>query len=246
MSTEESYPKLISLAVHELRTPAGVVGGYLRMLQRDTDAPLTERQRKMVDEAEKSCARLVTLIAALSEVGKIDDGQVTMSAKPIDVFRLVAEVAEGVHESQDREVRFEVRGPDSGAPMAGDDARLRAAFGAVFHAILREKAGPCTVVAERRLVRESSRSSAVVIVADERCVQAAYDAPAGAFDEKRGGVGLSLPIARRVIEAHGGRLSSPAYAKGSGATDPASATGEGGFDERAARSTAVIFLPLGS
>ena len=37
MTTEESYPKLISLAVHELRTPASVVGGYLRMLQRDTD-----------------------------------------------------------------------------------------------------------------------------------------------------------------------------------------------------------------
>ena len=33
----EDYPTLISLAVHELRTPASVVGGYLRMLQRDTE-----------------------------------------------------------------------------------------------------------------------------------------------------------------------------------------------------------------
>src|SRR3954470_6261837 len=73
MASEESYPKLISLAVHELRSPASVVVGYLRMLQRD-DEPLSDRQRKMVDEAEKSCARLVALIAALSEVGKIDDG----------------------------------------------------------------------------------------------------------------------------------------------------------------------------
>ena len=30
---------------------------------RDTEAVLTERQRKMIDEAEKSCARLVGLIA---------------------------------------------------------------------------------------------------------------------------------------------------------------------------------------
>ena len=45
-----------------------VVGGYLRMLQRDTAMPLSERQRKMIDEAEKSCARLVALIAELSEI----------------------------------------------------------------------------------------------------------------------------------------------------------------------------------
>ena len=55
------YPPLLSLAVHEFRTPRQVVGGYLRMLQRDGGGPLTDRQRHMIDEAEKSCARLVAL-----------------------------------------------------------------------------------------------------------------------------------------------------------------------------------------
>ena len=40
------------------------------MLRRDGDQPLTERQRKMIEEAEKSCARLVALIAEMSDVGK--------------------------------------------------------------------------------------------------------------------------------------------------------------------------------
>src|SRR5918912_1241470 len=57
-STAENYPQLLSLAVHELRTPASVVGGYLRMLQRDTEPAMSERQRRMIDEAEKSCQRL--------------------------------------------------------------------------------------------------------------------------------------------------------------------------------------------
>ena len=236
MASEESYPKLISLAVHELRSPASVVSGYLRMLQRDTETPLSDRQRKMVDEAEKSCSRLVALIAELSEVGKIDDGLITMSRKQIDVFPLVAEVAKSVHEAAEREVLLEVRGQTVGAVMAGDEDRLRAAFSAVFRAILREKAGPCTVVADRRLVKDGTRSSAVVVVAEGAAVLTAYDAPAASFEEKRGGVGLSLAIARRVIEAHDGRLWSPA----AGPEVP------GVFDERTARSTALIALPLGS
>jgi signal transduction histidine kinase len=229
MASEESYPKLISLAVHELRSPASVVSGYLRMLQRDTETPLSERQRKMVDEAEKSCTRLVALISALSEVGKIDDGLITMSPRKTDVFSLVAEVAKSVHESGEREVLLEVRGQTGGAVMAGDEDRLRTAFGAIFHAILREKAGPCTVIADRRLVNDGARSSAVIVVAEEAGVQTAYDAPAVSFDEKRGGVGLSLAIARRVIEAHGGRIWSPDLP-----------------DARDARSTALIALPLES
>jgi signal transduction histidine kinase len=239
MTPEESYPKLISLAVHELRSPASVVGGYLRMLQRDTEAPLSDRQRKMVEEAEKSCNRMVALIASLSEVGKIDDGQITMSAKKIDLFALVADVAKSVHEAGERDVRLEARGPTAGAIMAGDEVRLRAAFDAVFHAILREKAGPCTVVADRRLVTEGARTSAVVVIAEEPSVQTSYDAAAGPFDEKRGGVGLSLVIAKRVIEAHGGRIWSPAAVDGSGPVQ------SGALDERAARSTALIALPVG-
>lgn len=212
MATEESYPKLLSLAVHEFRTPASVVGGYLRMLQRDTDPPLSERQRKMVDEAEKSCARIVALVTELSEIAKLDAGLATLAAHLVDVFSLAAEVAEHVHEADERGVRLEVRGEAAGGQVKGDVGRLRSAFGAIFRAILREKAGPCTVVVDRRLVVDEHGSSAVVVVADEPGVQAAYEAPAGVFDEKRGGLGLALPIARRVIEGHGGRIWSPAAA----------------------------------
>jgi len=227
---KESYPQLLSLAVHEFRTPASVVGGYLRMLQRDSDFPLTERQRKMVDEAEKSCARLVALIAELSDVSKLDAGVITLASQPLDAFPLIAEVAELVHEARDREVRLEVRGQQDGAEMSGDAPRLRTAFDAIFRAILREKAGPCTVVAERRVEMRAGRTSAILVVADDSSVQAAYDREPGPFDEKRGGMGLALPLARRVIEGHGGRVWAPAPA---------------GTDDALARGSAIVALPIG-
>jgi signal transduction histidine kinase len=227
---EVSYPKLLSLAVHEFRTPASVVGGYLRMLQRDNDPPMSERQRKMIDEAAKSCGRLVELIAELSDVGKLDGGLTTIAKKPLDFFSLVGEVAAHVHEAEDREVRLDVRGPAVGAWISGDATRLGTAIQAILRAILREMPTTSVVVAERRIEDHGSRPSAVLVVADESAVQSAYEAAATAFDEKRGGLGLALPIARRVIDAHDGRLWAPV-----------SSSQE---VDSAARGAAILTIPL--
>jgi signal transduction histidine kinase len=224
-------PQLLSLAVHEFRTPASVVGGYLRMLQSDTDPPLSDRQRRMVDEAEKSCARLVAIVGELSDIGKLDGGFITLARQPLDVFALAGEVAELVHEAGEREVHLEVRGPNDGALITGDAPRLRAAFHAIFRAILREKPGPAIVVAARRLDRRGDQASAVVIVADSASVAQAYEREPGPFDDKRGGMGLALPLARRVIEGHGGRLWSPRAVGG---------------DDALARGSAVVSLPIRS
>ena len=229
-STEKPrYPELLSLAVHEFRTPASVVGGYLRMLQRDSES-FTDRQRKMIEEAEKSCARLVALIGELSDVSKLDAGLITLNRQAVDVFPLLAEVAEHVQEGKDRDVRLVVRGESAGATIAGDGPRLRSAFEAICRAILREKAGPCVVVAERRLESKGGTTSAVIVVAEDQSVQAAYDSAPGAFDEKRGGLGLALPLARRVVEGLGGRIWSPAKQEGG--------------DEALARGAILISFPV--
>src|ERR1044072_877439 len=114
-----SYLQRISLAVHEFRTPASVVSGYLRMLQRDSDPTLSERQRKMVDEAGKSCARIIAIVDELSDIGKLDGGLISLAKQPLDLFTLIKEVAELVHEAEDREVHLKLRGDDHGAPIAG-------------------------------------------------------------------------------------------------------------------------------
>jgi signal transduction histidine kinase len=207
-STAENYPPLLSLAVHEFRTPVSVVSGYLRMLQRDPD--LNERQRKMIDEAERSCARLAGIVSELSDIGKLDSGGIALARQRMDLFSLLSEVAEHVQEGTDREVQLVVRGTGDGAPIVGDAPRLRNALDAILRTILRETPGPRTIVAERRLERNAGTTSAVIIVAPDDSVSTAYEARPGVFDEKRGGLGLALPLARRVIAGHGGAMWSAA------------------------------------
>jgi signal transduction histidine kinase len=86
------------------------------------------------------------------------------------------------------------------------------------------------MTADRRLVNAHGSASAIVVVARDVAVQRAYEAVAQPFDEHRGGIGLSLPIARRVIERAGGRVWAPA-------PDDADS-------DRELRSAVVISIPL--
>lgn len=199
------------------------------MLQNDSDPALSERQRKMVDEAAKSCSRLVALINELSELGKFDGDTVSVELQPFDLFSELDEVAKNVHEGKDRDVELKLSGQAAGAKLTSDRKRLSAAFAAIFRALLREQPTAITMIADRRIVRADEATSAVVVVAREADVQRTYAAAPQAFDEFRGGIGLSLPIARRVIERAGGQIWSPT---------PADA------NDRGSRSAAIISIPL--
>ena len=106
--------------------------------------------------------------------------------------------------------------------------RLHTAFAALFRTVLREQQDSTVVVADCRLTRHDGHRSVLIVVAREERLAAATCAAPAVFDETRGGIGLALPLARRIIEQHGGRVWSPA--------------GEDGI--ATARSAVIMTLPL--
>jgi K+-sensing histidine kinase KdpD len=206
-------PPTMSLAVHELRTPVTVVAGYLRMLLREQGGPLSEKQRKMLEEADRSCSRIGAIVAEMSELGRLVSNDFAPGRDDVDLAALAAELASDMHEGDDRGVRVEARGPGQPLIVKGDRARLAATVGALMRAAVRERGEPGVIVAECCITTDTNPQWAVLAVAPEPMLRSLADAARGTpppFDEWRGGLGLALPVGRRVVEALGGAMWSAA------------------------------------
>lgn len=212
----EAFPRTLSLAVHELRTPLTVVAGFLRMLIREQGGPITDKQRKMLDEAERSCSRLSALVSEMSELGKLEGHELALARTRFDVAALAAEVAANAPPN-DRGVEILLSGTDRQLQIVGDRPRLAAVLGSLLQSAVRERGTPGVLVMACEMVERW----AVIAIGDASQVPGLTRTARGtppSFDEWRGGTGLALPIARRVVDAHGGTLWSSTDASANAAS----------------------------
>jgi K+-sensing histidine kinase KdpD len=199
------WPKVLSLSVHEFRTPMTVVSGYIRMLLKDRSGTLNDQQRHMLVEAEKSCGRLSALLAEVSELSNLEGGTAPFNKSRTDLHTAVREAVDKLPPLPDREVPVHVELDGEPATIDGDPVRLTQALGSIVAALRRELVGDDGLtIRERR-----TPGGFELLFGDPSTIEALESEPEtgrGVFDEWRGGVGLSLAVARRILNAHGASI----------------------------------------
>jgi len=203
------WPKILSLSAHEFRTPMTVVAGYIRMLLKDRAGPLNDQQRRLLEEAEKSCARLSALVAEVSELSNLEAGTAPFNKQRTDLHAALRVAVDQLPPLIDRDVTVDLRIDGEPAPIEADRVRLTQALTSVIAAIRRELVESDRLTVRVARVRHDGTNAYEVHVGDEQtlaALAAQKDGDREIFDEWRGGVGLSLVNARRILNAHGGRI----------------------------------------
>lgn len=177
------------------------------MLLRERAGPLADSQRRLLEEAEKSCGRLSALIAEMSELGQLHDGRLSLTRGTANLHDVLMEL----HEDATAEGQAAVVVELAREPMliAADAGRLRRTIEAVVFALRREIIDSGELIVHGTTRPKNGTRAAWIAVGTRPVVEELKGAQAdqlGPFDEWRGGCGLALPLARRVVEMHGGRL----------------------------------------
>ena len=90
MASEDTFARLVSLAVHDLRTPLATVFGFARTLAR-TD--LGDPYERYVEMMVAACEQLADLLDEVGLAARIEAGRWEPNLQEVDSFELAAEVA---------------------------------------------------------------------------------------------------------------------------------------------------------
>jgi signal transduction histidine kinase len=205
--TDPQWDKLLSLAAHEIRSPLGVATGYLRMMLDERFGTLSEQQRDQLEKIGKSCGRMSQVLKELSELSELESGKATFNRGTVKLASVLEDSIAGLPELPERAVTVTLVA-DGALLVHGDAVRLRDAFSAILLALRRELVTSDELVVRGEARYQDSVPTVRIVIAGPAQIERLWTLDASflaTFDEWRGGNGLGLPKARRVIEAHGGR-----------------------------------------
>lgn len=213
--TDRERRDLVVHVSHDLRSPLAAVRGYLEtVLLKGDDFPPEERQRYL-EGALRNTVGLGSLVEELFELSKLEAGGVTPQMELFAAADLVQDTVARFRPQADESGLRIVLCVEDGLPMACGDLRLVERVianltdnalrytppgGTVELAVHPTPSGGVTV-----RVRDTGPGIAPDLI--DRVTERFVQGDAARAGDGRGGAGLGLAIAERILALHGSRLS---------------------------------------
>lgn len=220
----------LASAAHELKTPLAVIKGYYDLLLAGSLGRLTDKQRDILEESKDSCERLVRLVSMFLNYSALESGKLVLQLRENDLRDCLDELSKRWSEAFQRKgVRLEASIDPSIATFRFDYQKVQQAAANLLDNALKHtpSGGMVTLRAvphfwerrvaslaplqERRRFRLPRPNSVEVSVADSGSgIPAEHHQEIFEdfvrVDRNTSGMGLGLAIAKRLIQAHRGKI----------------------------------------
>jgi len=220
----------LASAAHELKTPLAVIKGYYDLLLSGSLGKLTDKQRDILQESKDSCERLVRLVSMFLNYSALESGKLVLHLRENDLRDCLSELATRWHEAFVRKhvrldamlggelpiFKFDYQKVQQTVANLLDNALKHTPAGghvalrAELHFWERRSAEELQSV-ERRRERVQQPNSLKVSVSDtgpgiasEHHQEIFEDFVR--VDRTSSGMGLGLAIAKRLVQAHRGKI----------------------------------------
>ena len=198
---------------HELRTPMNSILGFTDVMLEGLDGELTENMDNDLRLIQKNGRHLLHLINDVLDMAKIESGKMNLNLETFKVHALLDDVM-SITSTLAAEKKLSLvidDASDQAIEVYADNTRLRQVMiNLVNNAIKFTEAGKVTICAkpmDDARVLVSVKDSGIGIPPDKlEAVFLEFTQVDVSTTRKAGGTGLGLPISRRLVEMHGGRL----------------------------------------
>jgi PAS domain S-box-containing protein len=208
--TDELKADFVASVSHELRTPLTPIKGFLMTLLREDRDFTQDRRHEYYKLMLMQSQRLERLIEDLLEVTRLETGAGLVDSTPIDAIDLVRQVVDRFT-SEDPERVVTVIAPGHAVYCRGDWMRTDQVLANLLSNALRYS--PANEAVEVRLLPQSRevvfevRDSGPGISIDEQArIFERFQRGGHYLTREQGGAGLGLYLAKRLVEAMGGRI----------------------------------------
>lgn len=205
---------MMGIVSHDLRNPANAIKMLIRsVLEEETPVPLSDGITERLQVVRQAAEQIDALIQDLLDVSRLEAGRLTVSRVPADVRWLVSRSVEAMRpHAETSGVALRMNVPADLPIIRADPDRVLQTLSNVIGNAIKFTPGGGSV-----LVTVELKGDAVEFAVSDTGIGVAADLLPRVFDRffqvssatgggRRHGAGLGLPIARGIVEAHGGQI----------------------------------------
>jgi PAS domain S-box-containing protein len=197
---------------HELRTPLHTIIGFSELLSEELEGPLTPKQKRFIGHILQDSRHLLELINEILDLSKIESGRLELQVGSFEFPPCLEEVLGGIQpQAAAKQIRLENRNTFH-KTLCADRLRVKEIlYNLLSNAVKFTPAGGSVWVesaVQDQFLRVTVGDTGIGILPEEQeLVFEKFYQVGSTTTGTREGTGLGLPITRKLVELHGGRMS---------------------------------------